>query len=297
MRTVRFAAGLVLGLVLAAQAGSLKIAFVTDIHARTEWDTPLALEKAAAAINAEQPDLIVGGGDYITEGFESPASAVAVRWEVFRSFQQALEARLEPAMGNHDLVAARPSDGSPPAPDPRAIFRQFFGLESPVRSFDFEGVHFMFLDPIVITRDRGLPYRMEIPDEQVEWIRQDLEGVARSTPIVLVSHAPLRSGQYREAEEAGSAPPPNRVVVNHQVVLDLFYQHRLVLVLQGHLHVEEVLREGGITFITGGAVCGQWWRGPWQGTPEGFGVATLEEGGVAWRYVPYGWKARRPAGQ
>ncbi len=47
---------------------SLRLAFVTDIHARTEWQTPIALEWAAKAINASAADLVVAGGDLVTDG-------------------------------------------------------------------------------------------------------------------------------------------------------------------------------------------------------------------------------------
>ena len=51
---------------------ALRLVFFTDVHARTEWETPIAMAKAAAAINALRPDLVIGGGDYITDGFQSP---------------------------------------------------------------------------------------------------------------------------------------------------------------------------------------------------------------------------------
>ncbi|MGD2031767.1 MAG: calcineurin-like phosphoesterase C-terminal domain-containing protein, partial [Gammaproteobacteria bacterium] len=74
----------------------------------------------------------------------------------------------------------------------------------------------------------------------------------------------------------------------------LFESHNLLLVLQGHLHVSELIRWGGTTFVTGGAVSGKWWRGSWHGTPEGFTVLTLRGERIDWEYVTYGWKARRP---
>jgi len=83
-------------------------------------------------------------------------------------------------------------------------------------------------------------------------------------------------------------------VVNNREVLELFAEHNLVLVLQGHLHAEEMLRWRGTTFITGGAVCGDKWRGPRLGTPEGFGVLTLRRDRVDWQYETINWKARRP---
>ena len=37
----------------------LRVVFFSDIHTRTEWDTPEALRMAADAINARQADLIL----------------------------------------------------------------------------------------------------------------------------------------------------------------------------------------------------------------------------------------------
>ena len=83
-------------------------------------------------------------------------------------------------------------------------------------------------------------------------------------------------------------------MVNNVEVLELFKEHNLILVLQGHLHVNELMRWRETTFITGGAVCARWWRGPNLGTEEGFGVVTLSEDHVEWEYIEYGWEARRP---
>jgi hypothetical protein len=106
---------------------------------------------------------------------------------------------------------------------------------------------------------------------------------------------PLLTGFYQATVGGVEAAPRNRVVVNNRDVLGRFEGRNLILVLQGHLHVDEMLRWRNTTFITGGAVSGKWWRGPWHGTREGFGVVTLREDRVEWRYVNYGWEARRPA--
>jgi Icc protein len=55
-----------------------------------------------------------------------------------------------------------------------------------------------------------------------------------------------------------------------------------------------MLRWRSTTFVTGGAVCGKWWRGRWYGTPEGFGIVTLRRDRVDWEYRTYGWVAKRP---
>lgn len=273
---------------------SLRLVFFTDIHTRVEWDTPEALGLAADQINAQRGDLVICGGDCITDGFQSTRAAVEHRWHTYREH---LHDRLQPAavavVGNHDLVGAMPQGGEPPEPDPRAAFREALGVTHTYRSFDAGGYHVILLDSVEITRDE-LKYRGHIDAAQLAWLKGDLAAVDPATPIVLVTHMPLLTSFYQATEGQEKPAPRNRVVVNNRDVLAAFEGHRLHLVLQGHLHVNELLRWRDTTFITGGAVCGKWWRGAWHGTEEGFGVVTLRPDRVEWEYVDLGWSARRP---
>ncbi|MFH0909510.1 MAG: metallophosphoesterase [bacterium] len=269
--------------------------FYTDVHSRVEWKTPDALEMAAAAINDQASDLILCGGDVITDGFESSAEMVAPRWDAYLAMQGAINGTIHTAIGNHDLVAAMPKDGSPASADPRAIFREKLGIERTYRSFDAGGHHVIILDPIEVTGDE-LKYRGFIGQEQMDWLKTDLGKVDASAPVILLTHMPLLTAFYEAVLGATEPAPRNRVVVNNREVLALFEKHNLLLVLQGHLHVNEMIRWRDTTFITGGAVAGKWWRGNWHGTEEGFGVVTIENGRVDWQYIDYGWEARRPVG-
>ncbi len=281
---------------VAGPPSPLRLAFFTDIHARVEWDTPEAMAQCADRINEQEADLVLCGGDMITDGYTSTPDAVEPRW---RAYQQSLVERIRspvsPALGNHDLVGVAPEGGAPPEVDPRSSFRSKTGLARTYRSMEADGCHLIFLDPFEITGGE-MRYRGVIDPLQLDWLRRDLQAVDEATPIVVVTHMPLLSGFFQATGGATQPAPANRVVVNNLEVLRAFENHNLVLVLQGHLHVNEMLRWGTTTFITGGAVCGQWWRGPWHGTPEGFGVLTLREKQVDWQYRDYGWKARRPPG-
>jgi len=60
---------------------TLRLTYFTDIHARTEWDVPEAMALAARKINETEGDLVICGGDCITDGFESGREAVMPRWK------------------------------------------------------------------------------------------------------------------------------------------------------------------------------------------------------------------------
>ncbi|HSN54679.1 MAG TPA: metallophosphoesterase [Candidatus Sulfomarinibacteraceae bacterium] len=276
-----------------AAGDSLRLVFYTDVHARTEWQTPRAMAEAAAAINRERADLVVAGGDLITDGFQSAAATVEPRWRAYLEMHRAIEAPVAAVIGNHDLVAARPEDGSEPSPDPRSQFRTKLGVERTWRSVDAAGYRLFLLDSVEVSGD-DLKYHGRISAEQLGWLRAELRRTDGDTPLVVATHLPLLTGFYQATEGATGAAPANRVVVNNREVLELFADHNLLLVLQGHLHVDEMLRWRSTTFITGGAVSGKWWRGSWHGTPEGFGVVTLRPDRVEWEYKSYGWVARRP---
>ncbi|MGI9430712.1 MAG: metallophosphoesterase family protein [Myxococcota bacterium] len=293
-----FTASLVLVLVgCATSEPSLRLVFYTDVHARTEWETPVALDRVRDAINAEQPDLVIATGDLITDGFEAASPAdVSARWDAYLELHEGIEAEVYPAIGNHDLVAANPEDGSPAAADPRAVARERLGLERTFYTFEHSGYRFFLLDSTEVTGGE-LQYRGYIGEEQLAWLEAELASVARETPIVVALHIPLLTSFYSATEGGTFAAPANRVLVNNREVLALFEEHNLVLVLQGHLQAKELSRWRDTTFITGGAVCGKWWRGAWFGTEPGYNVVTLEGNHVEWDYVEYGWTPRRPRGR
>jgi predicted phosphodiesterase len=83
-------------------------------------------------------------------------------------------------------------------------------------------------------------------------------------------------------------------VANAPDVLQIFENANVLAVLQGHTHVNEVVNYRNMQYITSGAVCGNWWRGPRMGTPEGFTVVSLRQGKISWRYETYGFHSVVP---
>jgi hypothetical protein len=176
------------------------------------------------------------------------------------------------AIGNHDFVAGA---------DERASARAVLGLERTYYSFDASRIHFVVLDSVELVE--GGDYRGHVGPAQLDWLRRDLAQVAPATPVIAVTHMPLYTGFFGPAGPGQG--PPDRVVQNAAEVLDVLETRNTVAVLQGHLHVFEALRLKSITFLTGGAVCGRWWKGVHHGTPPGFAVVTVDGTRVDARYI------------
>ncbi len=247
---------------------------------------PDALVSAVERINSKNSDLIIGGGDLITGGFTSDPLLAAPRWDVYMDMHRGIAGEHHTVIGNHDLVGVLPSDGSAPVADPRSTYKQRLGLSRTFYAFDALGYRIILLDSLRISGDE-YKYHGWVSEEQQEWLKAELSRTSRTMPIVIVLHVPLVTAFFGATQGADKAAKANRVVVNNVDVLELFAEHNLMLVLQGHLHVSEYLRWKNTTFITGGAVSGGWWKGPFHGTKEGFNVVTLHSDRVEWEYVDY----------
>jgi hypothetical protein len=163
-------------------------------------------------------------------------------------------------------------------------------------SFDHKGWHFMVLEGTTRSEEGG--YKGWIGKEQMAWIQQDLDRVDPATPIVLVTHIPLVSVMPQIQHGPLYADNQSTLITNQQEVLAPFRQMNLKLVLQGHLHaLEEINLLDRVRFITGGAVCGSWWRTPDDAVlQEGFLQVRVKGDDFSWRYVDYGWSTGITAG-
>lgn len=270
----------------------LRFGFLTDCHAMDEHDAPLWLESSAGLMNSLKPELIIGGGDFVHGGFQSSGREMEHRWGLADTFLRKLHGRLEPIIGNHDFYEPLQADGTPSQGDPRWRWRKYFGLERTYRSFSWHGYRFLMLDSIKVVGGPD-PYRGWIDAAQLAWLDRELADIPSNEPIILCTHIPFRTGM---AESFGPllGPSPGRVrVINAHLVMEKLKDRPVVAILQGHVHLNERLDWNGIPCITGGAVCGKWWKGPNMGTYPGLGMIEIVPPGtgvpeskrhVAWNY-------------
>jgi 3',5'-cyclic-AMP phosphodiesterase len=273
----------------AVAADNFSFVHFTDVHIQPELHAGEGTRKCIARINALKPDFSICGGDLV---FDACAVGKPRANQVFDLYAEAIKPLQMPVhtiIGNHDVFGISTNGGVAPA-DPMYGKRMFEDRIGPLySSFDHKGWHFVLLDSI----RNGTPGREfigHISDEQIAWLKNDLAGMKPGAKLVVVTHIPLVSSVLQLVADPGRAADIF-LVTNSQAVLSVLWPYKPKLVLQGHTHIRETVVYNGCQFVTSGAVCGNWWKGPREGHPEGFGVLTVRGDDVQWRYETYGFVA------
>jgi len=290
------------GGVLAQQqkAKPIRIAHLTDMHVQPERR---AGEGYAAALQSlakldPPPDFLVTGGDHVMDVMKQPLDRAIVQWDLYqRVLAENTKIPVRPVIGNHDIWGwGRPEDVSVDAPGyGRAMALDRLGIAKPYYAFDAgPSWRAIVLDSMT---QRGKGYYGDLGPEQTEWLKGELQSIGTTRPIVIFSHIPILSacvffdGKDRLGPEAWNVPDAwmHRDV---RELLDVFQPCNVKLLVSGHIHLVDRVEYRGMTFVCNGAVCGNWWKGPLQQFPEGYGVINLHaDGRFDHRFVTYGWKA------
>lgn len=265
------------------------IAFLTDPHVRDQAGAPQGFEKAVlhAFAQATPPEMVITGGDLAFDIMETDRALADEQYGLFDRGLASVKVPIHHTVGNHDCFGVHTAS-SIPVSDPlygKGYFLERFGLDRPYRSFDHEGWHFVTLDTIGVTDERG--YRGFVDAEQLAWLEDDLAAAQR--PTVVVGHIPLFSHYLQWKNGSAAGVPEGIAVVNANEVAEILIRHPVKLVLAGHLHINETYRYKGIEFANIGAVSGNWWQGERDGFQEGYALLDFTGEQVSWRYVDYGW--------
>ena len=172
-------------------------------------DADGTLRKAVAAVNAlkERPDFIVFTGD-LTHSTDDPVER-RKRMREFREIVSGLKVKeLKFMPGEHDASL-----------DHGKAFRELFGDTR--YTFDHKGIHFIALDNV------SDPAAL-IGEEQLAWLRSDLDRLDKEAPIVVFTHRPLFDlyPQWDWATRDGA------------MAIELLMPYRNVTVFYGHIHQE-----------------------------------------------------------
>ena len=107
----------------------------------------------------------------------------------------------------------------------------------------------------------------------------------------LISAEEFLGGKIKAAE-GGWEIPYGRVCKNPAALVKVLQEGNVKLVRSGHIHHVERIETHGQSFICGGAVAGDWWKGSLPGCPEGFGVIDCHaDGTFHYQYQDFGGQA------
>lgn len=276
MKLVLLTFGILFAVCISAQDASFSTVFFTDVHLKDTKVAEDGFKKAVEKINVLQPDFCISGGDYT--GFSKGASMSEVNrvCKTYNTIVDEIKSEVYLAHGNHELLNHY---------NDSARFEDYFDAK-PYYSFNHQNWHFMVLDGAE-EKQNEKSYTGYIDSVQTEWIKKDLAQVSEETPIVIVSHVPFQTVFRQRYFDAVKAVSPAIIINNNKEVLELFEKHNLKLVLQGHTHIYEDIKVGGVRFITGGAVSGAWWNGPRFQTNEGFLFLTFKDEDFNVEYINY----------
>ena len=180
-------------------------------------DAGVTLRKAVATVNAlpTQPDFVFFTGD-LTHTTDDPVERRR-RLAEFKGIVADLKVKTVRFMpGEHDASLDR-----------GAAFKEFFGDTH--YTFDHKGVHFIVLDNV---SDPGA----KIGDEQLAWLKADLDKLDRRAPIVVLTHRPLFD----------LAPKWDWATRDGAQAVELLMPHENVTVFYGHIHQEHHQMTGHI---------------------------------------------------
>jgi hypothetical protein len=262
--------------------GSFTFAFFTDVHIEPEMDAPQGTQLAMDVINASDAEFAICGGDHVFDALGADKARILEQYALYVQTEKQLRMPVRHVLGNHDVAGLKTSMSSHDVLYGKALFEQTFNTPT-YYSFVHKGVNFIVLDSIQI---KGRDWHPEIDANQIAWLERDLEYTA-AVPSIVISHVPLATsiGSYAAGSNSSVYDP----VSNADEVIPILEKYCVIALLQGHTHIVENVRHHGIEFLTGGAVCGNWWRGAQFGDREGVMFVTVDNGSITTSYAPTGF--------
>jgi hypothetical protein len=169
------------------------------------------------------------------------------------------------ALGNHDEDYGLGDDDTSDR-----TFKSHYGPT--YYSFNRGKAHYVVIDNV---RYLGIErtYDGWITDQQLNWLKKDLELVDKDTLLIVCLHMPVHNE-----------------VKNNKELYALMASYKNAHIMSGHTHYHRNVITDHIFEHNHGTVCGAWWTGPIceDGTPRGYGVYHVDGNQLKWYYKSTG---------
>ena len=273
---------------------SFRFAHLTDLHILgdiSRVEVSRALEHAVG----NKPEMILTGGDLIYDAAARSKRCVTRQWSQFHRAFEGCRIKTEHMIGNHDIWGLVRSTSKTTGAEP--LYGKKWAMEELQlpqihRSFLVGGWKFILLDDVHPVPDKGT-YELRLDEAQLGWLSDELKSTPEDVPVVIVSHGPILAANvfflpYCDHQVSWSMPFA-LMNADTQRLTALFEQHSNVkLCLNGHTHLGGRVDYKNVAYVSHGAVCGDWWHGPFQNFAPGYGLVDLfPDGTFETRYLDY----------
>ena len=206
-----------------AEGGNAPYEFVVYGDTRTRHDVHRLV--IAGILKFAQPDFILHTGDQVADGYDPSL------WPIFFDIERELlrKTAFYPSTGNHERNSPQWYD--------------FFNQTSAYYSFNWGNSHFSIINTDIGNIGPGPETRQRYWDEQVKWLRDDLEKNQRADfRFVVGHHPPLTAVTSRQGDN-----------VHMAALMPMLQTYRVTAGLFGHDHNYQHYLKGAVHyFVTGG---------------------------------------------
>lgn len=179
-------------------------------------------------------------------------------------------------IGNHDHIQRKDAPASE-AYDPISEKTYIEHYGPTYYSFNRGQAHYIIIDNILYKGGPNTEYTAYITQNQLDWVKKDLEFISKDKIIILMTHSPTKS-RYQSSYG------------NSKALHALLEGYKDVHIITGHTHYNSVMADHtNITDHIIGAACGGWWEGPVcpDGTLLGYKIFEIDGTKVKWKYRAY----------
>ena len=221
----------------------LRIAHLTDVHLKDQFNAPARFTNCLHNVQQQSPkvDIILNGGDIVFDMNKENADKVNAQWNLWHHLiKQENSLPIYYCLGNHDVWWSE---------DKNETFygKQFslgqLQLSNPYYSMVKAGWKFIILDSVHLDID-GTWYIGKLGDEQFAWLENELKNTDPVMPVLVMSHIPILTATNLIEDDTVNkwVMTGGDMHTDNSKIIGLFYKYPNVkLCLSGHIHLREKL--------------------------------------------------------
>jgi 3',5'-cyclic-AMP phosphodiesterase len=272
----------------------IRLAHLTDFHVKPGIIPETGMAKALHHVQQlKQPvDFIVNGGDAIMDALEATKEKTAEQFNLFSAIlQKENSLPIYHCIGNHDVWGWFIKENHPENEKHygKIWVQEAFEMKDRFYSFSKEKWHFIVLDSTELNPAGG--YIGKIDEEQLNWLKEELQQVSPEMFTCIISHIPILSicaALFFDKTEANGDLLIKRNLMHTDFLqlkkMFLQYPH-IKACISGHIHLRDEVEYLGIKYYCNNAVSGNWWKGNFQEFHPAYSIMEFYDDGSTKRTV------------